>query len=48
MPVIKRRGGFSWGPRGAIVSTRQKAAAIGRAIMAMKKKKKKTKRRGGK
>jgi|DEB0MinimDraft_10_1074344.scaffolds.fasta_scaffold04851_8 hypothetical protein len=48
MPVIKRRGGYSWGQKGTIVRTRKKAESIGRAIEMAKMKKKKTKRRGGK
>lgn len=47
MPVIKRRGGWSWGRSGTVVPTKSKAQQIGRAIqMAKMKKKKKGGRRG--
>lgn len=40
MPVVKRRGGWSWGRNGVIVPTKAKAQQIGRAIKAQESKKK--------
>ncbi len=40
MPVIKRKGGYSWGRRGKVFKTRAQAERQGRAIQASKRKNK--------
>ena len=38
MPVVKRKGGYSWGRRGKVFKTRAQAERQGRAIQASKRK----------